>query len=505
MDCCLSCRLSCNNEDHIEGVVEEKDEKMNADEAHENSGAREAEKLTVLSLFKYFYSATLLIFSLVVVMSLIATQQTQLAQMSHPAVAFCLLWFLLLWLGLMEGGQASLVGLAPVSKELYMNSHPTTFKSTRLANKGDNMERFIVGRQFLVVLVIFLTNLSGAALPDSMILWLPPTLNSIFVESGIAMMFITVIIGQLTAQVNATRYMLDVINNYFMLYFVTYMSLVVEFSGLLHSVYLVQFLFSKLTRKPMTSNESPRTMLQALFFWIRVMFSCIVLGFAFAVVISALFSKKTTMWEGVPPLASVSLFLVLMIFAGIMEGMQIAFLAVVNIPQEELSKFAIAKKNCDLAFQGSNLQAFFIGRQILVTTCMFVVARIIAPDVQPGHDENIFGVSDQIQEIVFNSNLLGAIITTIASSLIWRVIAASSPISFLSNPLIYMIIRLCLIIDASGLCSAAWMLAWVQRQLFRFQSDEEYIGATASEDDASLDLEFQETVESRDSEMESDC
>lgn len=367
------------------------------------------------------------------------------------------------------------------------------------------MERFIVGRQFLVVLVVFLINLAGAALPDSQILWMPSILNSILVESGIAMVLVTVIIGQLTAQVNATKYMLDIVNNYFTLYFVGYLSLVVEFSGLLHSVYLVQILFSKVTGKPKKSNDSPRTALQALFFWIRVVFSCSVLGFAFAVVLNALSSNKTTMWGGVPTIASLILFLILMVFAGIMEGMQIALLAVVKVPEEDLAKSPLAKKSCDLAFQGSNLQAFLIGRQILVTACMFVVARIIAPDVQPGLGRNIFGVADQIQETVFNSNLLGAIITTIVSSLVWRVIAASSPIQFLSNPLVYIIIRLCLIIDASGLCSVAWVLAWIQKQLFRFQSDEEYIGAAAIEDNSLSDLEFQATLKSKDSEIESDC
>ena len=49
----------------------------------------------------------------------------------------------------------------------------------------------------------------------------------------------TIMIGQLTAQVNAANCMLDFINSYFML-FTNYVSLAIEFSGLLHSVYLVQ-------------------------------------------------------------------------------------------------------------------------------------------------------------------------------------------------------------------------------------------------------------------------
>eukprot|EP00980_Cylindrotheca_fusiformis_P007001 scaffold1470_cov195-Cylindrotheca_fusiformis.AAC.1 len=498
---------SCNNEQHQEGVVEDTDDDQNnviSDSPCEDSDTKKRNNFSVVSIIQYTYSTVLLVISLVVVATLMATQQTQLSQITHPAVAFCLLGFLLLWLAMLEGVQASLVAIAPIRKELYQDSHPTTSKVTRLVHKGNNMERFIVGRQFLVVLVVFLVNLCGATLPESKIEWLPPILHSIFVGTGLALVLVTVIIGKLTVQVNATKYMLDVNNNCFVLYLVAYASLAVEYSGLLHSVYLVQIVIAKITGKSRGSNDSPRTVLQTVFFWIRVLFSCSVLVFGFAVAISALFSRNTTMWKGVPPAVSVILFLLLMAISGLMEGMQIALLAVVKFPEEEISNFSVAKKSCDLAFQGSNLQAFLIGRQTLFTACMFIVARIIAPEVELGQGENIYGVSDQIQLALFNSNLLGTLITAIAASLIWRVVASSAPLQFLSNPLTYIILRLCLIVNASGLCSAAWLLARIQKWMLRFQSDDEYLGAAARREDESIrDVEMQGTVVSRDSDVES--
>ena len=492
--CCL--RRGDEDKPEADAGVETTNQKM----PHSSSGDDD-EKTTIITMFKYFYSTILLIFSVVIVISLIFTEQTQLAQVGHPIVAFVLIWFLLIWLGTMEGGQASLVGLRSVNRDLYKESHPIAFKSTYIAHRGDNMEKFIIGRQFLVVLVVFLTNLSGAALPGSHVLGLPDTINSIFVGSGLAMVLTTVIIGQLTAQVNATSYMLDIINNYFMLYFVTYISMAIEFSGLLHSVYLVQMFFSKLTGKSIDTNKGPRSQLQILFFWGRILFSCVILGFAFAVVLSALFTSKTTMWQGVPPAVSVIVFFLLMILAGLMEGMQIAILAVLKIPEEEINQHPRAKANRDLTLRGNNLKAFLIGRQICVTACMFVVARIITLNVRPGQDENIFGFSDLVQEKFLNTNILGAIITTIASSLAWRVVASSFPLPFLSNPLVYVIIQLCLLIEASGLCSAAWILAMIQKRVARFESDEIRIG-TVEEEDAEntvIDLEVQMTIESKES------
>jgi hypothetical protein len=201
------------------------------------------------------------------------------------------------------------------------------------------------------------------------------------------------------------------------------------------------------------------------------------------------------MYEGVPEYASVIILFILMAFIGMMEGMQIALFAVVHLPEDELKHHPFAYKVCELTFTGSNLQAFLIGRQICVTCCTFIVALITScnVDVDAG-DATIFGVSSGIQEF-FNTGLLGAVITTIVASLAWRIIASSFPIAFLSNPLIYVILRLCLVLEASGICSAAWLLASVHKNIVGYQLDEVYIG-TPEERAAAAgkkgDLELQE-------------
>jgi hypothetical protein len=432
-----------------------------------------------LESFKYLYSMGLLIFSVFLVMAAIFAEQTKATSDGlHPAIAFFVFWFLILLLATMEGGQGDLVGLQPIDKELYKETHPITHKNTVLAHKGDNMERFIVGRQFLVVLVVFVSNMMSSSIEDIDVLGLNKGIQTVFYGSGVALILVTIMLGQLTAQVNAANCMLDFINNYFMLYFVTYVSLAIEMSGLLHSVYLVQIFFSKISGSPIESNEPPRSRIQNVFFWARVLFSSFVLAYAFAVTLSALFDGKTTMWDGIPSAVSVVVFFVLMCFVGMMEGMQIALFAVVNLPEDELAQHTIAHANCQLTFTGQNLQKFLIGRQICVTVCMFVVARITTLDIEIGVDDNVFGVSDSMQEF-FNTGLLGAVITTIVASLAWRIIASSFPVAFLSNPLIYVIIRLCLALEASGLCSASWVLARFHKPMAGYQPDEVHLEGAA--------------------------
>ena len=439
---------------------------------------------------KYLLSMALLLFGIVVVMASIFAEQTvATAEMNvNRWIACVIFWLLVGWLAVMEGGQAALVGLQPVSPEYYKTTHTKTAWTTRVAHRGNNMERFIVGRQFLVVLVLFCMNMMASystgtddnstntntnTNATTTVLGLTGVAKEIFLDTGVSLMLVAIILGQLTAQVNAANCMLDFINNYVMV-FTTYVSLLIEQSGLLHSVYLVQWMFAKLAGNPMESNEEPRGTIQNIFFGGRVIFSLLVLGFAFAVTLQALFEGKTAMWDGVPEAVSVVLLFLLMAIVGMMEGMQIALFAVINVPEEELQQHKVAHNNCQLAFAGQNLQAFLIGRQILTTICMFVVARITTVQVTIGQDENIFGVSDSVQDF-FNTGLLGAVITTIIGSLIWRIIASSFPVAFLSNPLIYIIIRLCLLVEQSGICSAAWVLARYHKPLMNYQPDEVYL------------------------------
>jgi silicon transporter len=433
----------------------------------------------VANILKCAYSVGLLIFSTIIIMGLIFNEETKLSSDVHSAVAFIAIWVGVLWLTMVEGGQGSLVGLAPVNGELYKDSHPIAYKCTSIAHKGDNLDRYLLGRQFMVVLTVFTINISGGPLKDAELWGFPSVLTNMFLGSGLAMILFTAMIGQLNSQVNASLCMLDYINNYFAL-FTFWVAMAIEFSGLLHASYLVQMLVAALSGKKIESNEEPRNGLQNLFFWSRCLVSLAILAYCFAVTLAALFDGKTTMWEGVPSAVAVIVFFLLMSVVGLLEGMQIAFFAVAKIPKAERGDSVFAKKTCELLFkgEGNNLPGFMIGRQLCVVSCMFFIARVTSVEIAEG-EENIFGVSDGVQKL-FDTGLLGAIITTIVASISWQLVASAFPIAFLSNPFTYIFLRICLLLEAIGICSGAWVLAAIHKKIAGFQRDEVYIG-TAEE------------------------
>ena len=104
---------------------------------------------------------------------------------------------------MIEGQQASLVGLPPVDPDLYKDSHPLTYKNAALAFKGDNLDRYLMGRQFMVLLVVFMISQMSFPLdPTVDVLGLPDGVKFVFLDIGLAMIVFTCIIGQLTIQVS---------------------------------------------------------------------------------------------------------------------------------------------------------------------------------------------------------------------------------------------------------------------------------------------------------------
>lgn len=435
------------------------------------------------NLVKSIFSGILLTFSISLIMGLIFTEQTTVSEKVHPAAAFIILLISIVWLANIEGSQGAIVGLAPINNELYRESHPWAYRISQMCHKGDNLDRYLLGRQFSVVLIVFAINNCGGPIAGAQLWNLPEAVTQIFLGAGLAMIFFTVMVGQLSAEVNASLCMLDYINDPFS-YFTACASLALEFSGIIHFSYAIRYIFCYFAGKQVESKEPPRTAFQQLFFWARVAFSFGCLVFAFVVTVIALFDGKTTLWPAIPPAAGLVLFFVLMAVVGLFESTQIAYFAVSKLRQNERGTSIWAKKTCALLYAGKdgqpgvNLPGFMIGRQLFVVSCMFFVARVTSCDIKPG-EETILGVSEGVQAF-FNTGLLGALITTIVGSIAWRLAAATFPIFFLSILPSYIGLRVCLALNACGLLNGAWVLGWLHKKVAGFQFDEVYIG-TAEE------------------------
>merc|ERR1719203_2645482 len=355
-------------------------------------------------------------------MGLIGTGQTNLSSTSSPTIAYIVCWVALIWLTSVEGTQGSFVGLAPINPEIYKDSHPIAFMCNKVMVKGDNLDRYLTGRQLMVCCIVFIINMSAGPAGDVELWGLSEGAKTAFFGVGLAMIFFTAMIGQLQSQVNASVCMLDFCDNYFSV-FTMWVALAIEFTGLLHSSYLIRQAVNMCAGAESNSKEGPRSEGENFFYWARCLVSLAILCMCGIVTVYALFTGQTTIWEGIPNFVSFIIFLVLMSIVGMLEGMQIAFFAVAKLKADERGSARCAKMTAQLLFKGAgnNLPGFMIGRQLSVVSCMFFVARVTSIKMAEGAG-NMFGVSDAIQKM-FGTGLLGALFLTVVGSISWQLIA----------------------------------------------------------------------------------
>ena len=120
-----------------------------------------------------------------------------------------------------------------------------------------------MGRQFMVLALVLVINMSGAPVADATVLGLLEKATSNFPKFGLALILTTCMIGQLNAQVNAFNCMFDYINTHFMT-FTIYLDMGIEAAGILHASYLIQIIVAMMAGKPIESNEHPRSGLTSL-------------------------------------------------------------------------------------------------------------------------------------------------------------------------------------------------------------------------------------------------
>ena len=452
-------------------------------------------KITPYVVLKFAVSTFLVFFCIAVIVRLILDENTKVAYDASPAISLVVIVLAMVWLFMVEGGQASLVGLAPVDRALYEESHPMTHQICSLGHRGNNLDRYLIGRQFLVLLIVFTTNQCGAALKDSEVFGLPDWFLDIFLGSGISMILVTSCCGQLMGQVNASHCMLDFIDTQFM-NVTLWICLAVEASGVFHCAYLVQYGFALISNKRLDLKEDPRTWIQGFFFWGRVVMSLGILAGCLVVTVSAMVNGQSTAWQSIPSGICVIFFFLCMYIVGMLEGMQIAFFAVSKLTQSERDFSPMSNYSCNIIYQGNNLPNFMIGRQIFVTLNFFVIARLTTMDVDFNEgDETVFGVSKPLQAF-FNTGLPGAIVTTILGSVGWQLVASAYPETFLGSPFCHILLRVCLFLENTGVCSAAWFFALIHKCLAGFQYDEHFIG-TAEERKARKKAELMENARRR--------
>lgn len=203
-------------------------------------------KANVADYVRFVLSGLLLLFSLTVTSYAIWEKKTMFWD-SVPGYAALILFFVdLFFLGIVEGLQIALVELKRQHPDSYKRSHPRAFRLGQLAAKGDNVERFLMGRQVcVVVLVFFAAKLTTIHLDENegFLFPTPGWVQSIFYETGLLACVVVVIIAQLMPQIVAAKFPVHFLQILIMrpAYYVCWF---LELTGLTHICWVLSHLMS---------------------------------------------------------------------------------------------------------------------------------------------------------------------------------------------------------------------------------------------------------------------
>lgn len=494
---------------------------MSAEKSTTFSPVRDNELTIAYRRFSYWWSTVLLMFCLFVIYYDIAKDWVNdfddngkdhrgnpkaSADDTPVAVNIILFTVFLFWVALLEGAQVSIVGLSTCDIEVFKESHPRSYAVCKLVHKGANVERFIVGRQFLLLFIVFLITRVGGHSADRVDQsnngafyigdwdWHEDA-SLAFMENSILLMIVIIIPGQLVSQLIAAGKMLDFLElPYAPLYTVAYPSLALEWLGFTHCAYVIKDLAQmasgvKLDAPGKEMKKTPWFILRCVCSTVLVIFSCVVF-------IKGTIDERTNVWDTLPAGGALALSFFFLFFIGCCEGFQIAAVTLSKLPSSELKeKYSVAYKVCQKLFAGRNLQAFLVGRQVFVAIMMVLLGRVTSFNIKDDcmyrnethpngtlyedllcvEEKEFWGFNEWAIDGFLNTGFLGAIFVVNVGCLSFRMMASCFPAIFINNYVLYGLLRIALLVEATGVVNACWPLAWGLDACFGCKKDSEYL------------------------------
>merc|ERR1719166_714344 len=402
----------------------------------------------------------------------------------HALLEVVLFWSMLSWIAMLEGCQISVVGLQGFDPESFRETHPRTYICCKLVHTGPNVERFLVGRQFLLLFNGFLVSRvgGGTAIENFEIggwewTWY---FTQFFYSNGVLLMIVIVALGQLPCQLVAADKMLG----FFDLplghvYFVIWPCMIVESIGFTHSSYLLKDVLCYISGIDMSKADPEKELTKDAFHWARCALSVFCVCFSALFVIKGIALGQTNAtegagWEKLPGglAVIVSLFFIFMLASA--EGIQVSVIALATVPGDTYRhKSPLAYRTAKLALKGRNMSAFLAGRQFLTAMNMVLLARVTSYAGKDGelNEGGDWGMGEFFNTYLLQWGFLGAILVVNVAQLASQVTASIFPIAVINNHFMYWILILMLFIEQLGTINACWPLAYAIEVIFEMDPD----------------------------------
>jgi len=414
-----------------------------------------------------------------------------------PIANFILLFAALLLLAYCEALHYGVIAVEKWDMEKYREQFPRAYKSWKLVDTPHKVKKFIVGRQFFVIFVVFLISqiTSFPHVPKDFI-GLPPGLILALLETGLPGVAIVLTFGQLVSQIFVEEFTLQFMNLYGV-EFVIRLSLGAEWVGICHTSWglfhsTARLLCSDVKRaKKIMNSQNDLTQLTdaeaaapvdtrspsqkirgpdfesglhkkeplTWFDGIRYLWSTFATGCSIGIILYGISIKAYVLPTPVPAAYIIAILMLANLF--FLEGLMIAVVAT-QYWDPELWKdvYPRAYKLHKLVNRPDYVKRFIIGRQFFTVLTNFLLGQIFtfANFENPGWDPILFYV-------VIKSGLVGVLTTLAFGQLMPELLAAEYPLRFMDLYYSYSVTYFSLAFDWIGVGHCGWAVYYTTRHV----------------------------------------
>ena len=427
----------------------------------------------------------------------------------HPAANFVLLFMALLLLAYCEALHYGVVSIEKWDMTQYQEKYPRACKVHKLVDTPNKVKKFLVGRQFFTIFVVFLISqiTSFPHIPKDFG-GMPEVLVLLLFQIGLPGVALVLTFGQLVSQLYVEEFTLQFLNMYGC-EFVVRLSLGAEWLGICHFSWL---LFHTVTRLACSSvRKAQREMNQQAptmnssdaimdgdaeanktpnpedagpmsptalnrgpdfdtglddkiplgpFDLLRYAWSTLATIGSLFIIFYGISIQAYVLPS--PPGATYIIFFMFLCLLFYLEGLMIAVVATQYWDRDTFKDHypRAAMLHELMTRDKDNIQRFIIGRQFCTVLTNFMLGQITTMATFPSDGYNPIGFY-----IIVKSGLVGVMVVLAFAQLCPELTAAEYPLRFMNLPGAYSVGCLSMIFDAVGTGHCAWAVYFVTRKL----------------------------------------
>jgi hypothetical protein len=420
-------------------------------------------KKTPLMVFsnycKYIYSSGLTLTYIALIMWGIWTNKAVLPAV--PIAHFLIFIFCLALVFYLEGLQVAILAVEHNDPEQKKLSHPRGYALIKRVHEGNNVDRFLVGRQFFTIFVMTLIA-QVTTFPEMSTLGIPEAVWFIFVRTGFPGALVVTTVGSLQPQLLAAKDPWQFLNMYGT-NAVMALCYGLEATGICtHFAWLLIYICKATVFRTTVESKAPEVAEKDLLVYYLsetakyVASTCVVLTY-FSLLMWGIWTGQSVL--PVPSIIAFILFVCAGVFLAHLEGLQVAMLVAEG---RDHAPFAATHprgfKLMQLALTEKNVRRFLIGRQFLVIFVVFLINQCtIFPDISH------LGINEGVWFFFVSLGFPTAINVLCCFQLPAQLLGNTDPYKFMDRYGPTLTLYICLFVEWTGLAHFSWVVSAFSR------------------------------------------